>query len=201
MTQSQGQFKLNMDGLLEVLAGSLYANPAVGLRELIQNSHDSCTRFSVERPDIDYLPRIDITVQDGYLTVSDNGSGLTNEEVETYLTTIGRSYTRELRTHLDLFETESSQELIGQFGFGFLSAFMIADEVIVTTKSWQEGHDAVRMTAAGGDSFQLESGDFRAKRGTTIRLKVSAEARFLLERDILDQKVRQFATQVLDSIQ
>ena len=195
MTQTQGQFKLNMDGLLEVLAGSLYANPAVGLRELIQNAHDSCTRFSLEADTQRYKPHIEIEISGDkkQLIVSDNGSGLTQAEVETYLTTIGRSYTRELRSSLSLFEEESSQELIGQFGFGFLSAFMIANEVIVTSRSWQTEHEAVRLTAGGGDSFQLETGDFREERGTTITLTISAEASFLLDLDILGQKIRQFA--------
>ncbi len=192
MTKSQGQFKLNMDGLLEVLAGSLYANPSVGLRELIQNAHDSCTRFVVEAKPENYGPRIEIEIEANTLTVHDNGSGLTYEELETYLTTIGRSYTRELRSHLELFEPEAGQELIGQFGFGFLSAFMLANEVVVETKSWQPDSEALRLMAGGGDSFTVEAGN-REKRGTTIILNVRAEASFLTEAKILSQKIRQFA--------
>ena len=106
MSKIEGQFKLNMDGLLEVLAGSLYANPVVGLRELIQNAHDSCTRYALEADASAYTPRIEIDVSEKQLIVRDNGSGLTQDEIETYLTTIGKSYTGELRSHLSLFSDD-----------------------------------------------------------------------------------------------
>ncbi|NUM46856.1 MAG: ATP-binding protein [Anaerolineales bacterium] len=187
----QGQFKLNMDGLLEVLAGSLYSNPVVGLRELIQNAYDSCTRYSIEGHQ-NFQPRIDIEIKGETLMIHDNGSGLTFEEIENYLTTIGRSYTRDLKSHLELFELETSQTLIGQFGFGFLSAFMLAERVLVDTKSFQPETEPLRMTAGGGDSFIVEAGN-RKTRGTSVILDVRPEASFLLEPEILSNKIRQFA--------
>jgi molecular chaperone HtpG len=68
MSESQGQFKLNMDGLLEVLAGSLYANPVVGLRELIQNAHDSCIRYTVETKQRSFRPKIQIDTNEAKQT-------------------------------------------------------------------------------------------------------------------------------------
>ncbi|MGB1252900.1 MAG: ATP-binding protein [Candidatus Promineifilaceae bacterium] len=194
MSQSIGQFKLNMDGLLEVLAGSLYANPVVGLRELIQNAHDSCTRYKVESQDTAYQPRIDITVDpDAHtLTISDNGSGLTASEIEAYLTTIGRSYTGELRGSLGLFDQEASEGLIGQFGFGFLSAFMLARQVTLQTHSWQPNSSPLLWVSAGGNSFELSAGE-RKRRGTTITLRLRSDASFLLDEEILATNVRKYA--------
>ena len=106
------------------------------MRELIQNAHDSCIRRAVERPQPGYRPRIDLSVDatSRTLRVADNGSGLTEEEIFTYLTVIGRGYTRELRDRLEAADPGASRELIGQFGIGFLSAFLIASVVTVETR-------------------------------------------------------------------
>ena len=194
MSQSQGQFKLNMDGLLEVLAGSLYANPVVGLRELIQNAHDSCIRYTVETKQRSFQPKIQIETDEEKqtLTIHDNGAGLTRDEIEEYLITIGRSYTRELRNDLAFFATETSEELIGQFGFGFLSAFMLASAVTMQTRSWQPDSEPLCWAAQGGDSFTVSEGN-RQTHGTTITLQIQAEASYLLDDDHLADKVRQFA--------
>lgn len=194
MSQSQGQFKLNMDGLLEVLAGSLYANPVVGLRELIQNAHDSCIRYSVEAARPHFRPKIHIETdpEAQTLTIHDNGAGLTKDEMEQYLITIGRSYTRELRDNLAFFETEKSEELIGQFGFGFLSAFMLASEITLQTQSWKPTSQPLRWAAQGGDSYTISEGN-RQEHGTTITLQLRAEAGYLLDENLLAEKIRKFA--------
>lgn len=191
---SVGQFKLHMDGLLEVLAGSLYANPVVGLRELIQNAHDSCTRYRLSGNNPDYDPHIEITAdpETGILTVSDNGDGLSAEGIEQYLTTIGRSYTRQMRGDLSLFEVEKSHELIGQFGFGFLSAFMVASEVDLQTRHFSADAVPVSWRSDGGNAYEVTEGE-REEHGTTVRLCLRPEALYLLDDQILRQKVQQFA--------
>src|SRR5262245_58660464 len=130
------RFNLHLPGLLKVLAEHLYSGKKVGLRELIQNAHDSCTRRKIEQADPHYRPRIDINADPAkrLLTIRDNGSGLTAQEISDYLTTIGRGYTRELRERLTAAE---AAQLIGQFGIGFLAAFLLADEVTLTTRSFR----------------------------------------------------------------
>ncbi len=88
-------FKLHLPGLLKVLAEHLYSSRRVGIRELLQNAHDSCVRRALSDAAPDYRPRIDLSIDRArrVLTVSDNGSGLTAEEIGDYLATIGRSYT------------------------------------------------------------------------------------------------------------
>ena len=126
------RFNLHLPGLLQVLAGSLYSSPRVGIRELIQNAHDSCTRRRVNLGEQGFRPKIHIKTHKASRTliITDNGEGLTEDEIENYLTTIGRSYTGEYKNELSFFEPKQASELIGQFGFGFLSAFLLADEVM-----------------------------------------------------------------------
>src|SRR6266849_996728 len=96
------RFNLHLPGLLKVLAEHLYTSKKVGIRELIQNAHDSCVRRKIEVGETHYRPRIDVTLDPRrrVVTIADNGNGLTEEEIGTYLATIGRGYTRELRERL-----------------------------------------------------------------------------------------------------
>src|SRR5581483_3426027 len=109
----------------------LYSTQRVGVRELLQNAHDSCVRRALEHPEPGYSPRIALTINpdDRVLCVADNGSGLTEKEIHEFLTVIGRGYTRELRERLATENPEAAWELIGQFGIGFLSAFLLASAV------------------------------------------------------------------------
>src|SRR5690242_1083795 len=88
---------LHVPGILRLLSEHLYSDPKVALRELIQNAHDSCQRRLVENPDPNYSPRIDIHLdtQNHWFIIQDNGSGLTREEIQTYLATVGHGYTAE----------------------------------------------------------------------------------------------------------
>src|SRR6266571_7833225 len=126
MMSERQRFNLHLPGLLKVLAEHLYSSKKVGVRELIQNCHDSCVRRRIEGDEPDYEPRIDLSIDPDKrtLTISDNGYGLTADEITNYLATIGRGYTRELRERLSLCSAAEATELIGQFGLGFLSAFL-----------------------------------------------------------------------------
>jgi molecular chaperone HtpG len=187
------RFNLHLPGLLKVLAEHLYSSKKVGVRELIQNAHDSCVRRKIEAVEPHYRPRIDVglDVKRRVLTLRDNGHGLTEEEVGTYLATIGRGYTRELRERLALSAPDEAAELIGQFGLGFLSAFLLASEVTLTTRSFQGG-PALRWYSAGDEHYDLGPGQ-REEVGTTVELKVKPAASFLLSEQALTETVRTYA--------
>jgi molecular chaperone HtpG len=189
---TRGKFELHLPGLLKVLAEHLYSTQRVGVRELIQNAHDSCIRRAIERPDPGYRPRIDLSVDSASRTlrVADNGSGLTEEEIFTYLTVIGRGYTRELRDRLELADPGASRELIGQFGIGFLSAFLIASDVTVETRP-AEG-PPLRWTSAGDQHYDMAAGN-RPETGTTIELRLKPSAMFLLHEQNLIEVVQEYA--------
>ncbi|MBA3531899.1 MAG: ATP-binding protein [Ardenticatenales bacterium] len=192
--QSKQPFKLHMPGLLKVLAEHLYSNKQVAIRELIQNAHDSCMRRSVEEENQFYRPRIDLAIDraERVLRISDNGSGLSAEDISDYLSTIGRSYTRELREMLSILSQEEAYQLIGQFGFGFLSAFLIAEEVTVITKSHQPGSEALRWHSTGDEYYEVTPAT-RREVGSTIELKIKPSAAFVLQPQLLQESARRFA--------
>src|SRR5262249_39205107 len=149
----------------------------VGVRELLQNAHDSCVRRKIEEGDQYYRPRIDLALDPPkrLLTIRDNGCGLTADEIGTYLATIGRGYTRELREKLSLYSPEQASELIGQFGLGFLSAFLLASEVTVLTRSYQGG-PALRWQSRGDEFYDLSPISDDLEVGTTVHLRVKPAA-------------------------
>lgn len=197
MSSKQARFNLHLPGLLEVLAGSLYSSPKVGLRELIQNAHDSCTRRQVEQAERFYRPKIEIFVseEDETLTIRDNGQGLTDEQITDYLATIGRSYTGQLKNELAILDPERAKELIGQFGFGFLSAFLIADEIVLTTRSIEPDFPAYKWYSAGGEFYELTRIETEPPPpiGTSITLQVKPGFSFVFDPEILEETVQQFA--------
>jgi len=187
------RFALHLPGLLKVLAEHLYTSKKVGIRELIQNAHDSCVRRQIEHPDPSYRPRIDVAldVSRRTITISDNGNGLTEEEIRDYLSTIGRGYTRELRERLAFSSPEEAAALIGQFGLGFLSAFLVASEVTLTTRSIR-GTEALRWHSAGDENYDLSVSE-RESIGTSVELLIKPSAGFLLQPDTLAETIRGYA--------
>lgn len=187
------KFDLHLPGLLKVLAEHLYTSKKVGVRELIQNAHDSCTRRRIERGERHYAPRITVGLDASrrLVTISDNGMGLTEEEIVHYLSTIGRGYTRELRERLAFSSPEEAASLIGQFGLGFLSAFLLANEVTVHTRS-VTGGPALRWHSCGDEHYDLGPGE-RDEPGTTVELKVKPSANFILSENALAQAVCTYA--------
>jgi molecular chaperone HtpG len=187
------RFALHLPGLLKVLAEHLYTSKKVGIRELIQNAHDSCLRRQIEHPDPHYRPRIDVWLDEKrrVITIADNGNGLTEDEIRNYLSTIGRGYTRELRERLAFDSPEEAAALIGQFGLGFLSAFLVASEVTLTTRSIT-GSPALRWHSAGDEHYDLAPAE-RDSVGTSVELHVKPAAAFLLQEDTLAETVRGYA--------
>lgn len=194
MTEKKKQFQIHLPGLLKVLAESLYSSKKVGIRELIQNAHDSCVRRQVEAKENYYRPhiKIDFDLTNRSIIIQDNGSGLTEDEVTDYLSTIGRSYTRQLGEDLAIFNPEEASRLVGQFGLGFLSAFLIAEEVILTTKSYKEGSEAIVWRSEGDVHYNISVTD-GAEVGTRVELRVKPEASFLLNERVMIDTVRSYA--------
>ncbi len=129
----------------------LYSTPMVARRELVQNAHDSIVRRRLEDPSHPAAPRIVVEgdLAAGVVRVIDTGAGLTEEEVHAYLATVGVGYTRKLREETD------SDELIGMFGLGFLSAFVLATRVTVTTTSFQTPGQGWRYQSSNGEQYTL----------------------------------------------
>ena len=150
---------------MKVLGDHLYSTPTVAIRELVQNAHDSCERRRIEAG-ADFDARILVIADPAQktLTIEDTGAGLTDDEIQRYLATVGAGYTRQLRAR----EAESSS-LIGYFGLGFLSAFVVAERTDVWTCSYQQPDRAWRFVSRDGQTYTLEPGASRAV-GTRVTL-------------------------------
>ena len=124
---------VNLSGLMSVLSKHLYSTPLVALRELVQNAQDSIVRRRFEEPAWQGPSSIKVVgnPQAKTIRIIDNGAGLTEREIHDYLATVGVGYTRTLR------EKHDDNSLIGMFGLGFLSAFVLAKRVTLTTTSYQ----------------------------------------------------------------
>lgn len=192
--------EIHLPGLLKVLGEHLYSDSRVAVRELIQNAHDSCVRRRQEDTALtnenEYEPKIRVSVdtEAAQLLIEDNGSGLTHDEITVFLATVGRGYTRELRERLDDVQREEALDLIGMFGLGLLSSFMIASRIEITTASYQTPAETWRWISDGGQSYALHKvvREDDASIGTTVRLNLRAEARFLLDRAILRETVNTY---------
>ena len=162
-------FKVDVAGVIHIMGSALYSRPEAAIRELIQNAHDAVMRR--RRREITYQGRIDI-VQDPSrhtLEFHDDGIGLSADEAEQYLGTLGIGITGLIKGEHPSAEapTRSGGEaLIGQFGTGLFSAFMLADRLVVESRRMDQP-EGVRWGAAEGTNIELASCD-RPTPGTTV---------------------------------
>jgi molecular chaperone HtpG len=198
-------FKAEVDALLDLVTHSLYTNPEVFLRELVSNAADALDKARFEAlvheglRDRDVAPEIRIRLDEtnGVLTIEDTGIGMTKEEAERNLGTVAHSgtlaYLREAKA------SGRAVDLIGQFGVGFYSAFMVADRVVVNTLSALPGQEAVQWSSTGRGTFTLEPGS-RAARGTSIALHLKQDAKEYLQRWRVEGIVKRYSNYVVHPI-
>lgn len=189
-------FKVDIAGVIEIMGSSLYSRIDTPIRELIQNGHDAVMRR--RKQDLDYQGRIDIVqdAENNRLIFHDDGIGLSFDEAESYLGTLGLGITGLLkgRGPQELREAFSGDgdELIGQFGIGLFSGFMLAERIVVESRR-SESEAGVRWEAGAGSDIQIDTID-REAIGTTVTLHLKPEFSVLtLESDKLEESIKQFA--------
>lgn len=190
-TMITGQMTFDFDGLIELLAGHLYSEKKVFIRELIQNGHDAIQRRAVQDPHfnreqghIDILT--DLTSMPARIIFRDNGIGMTLQDLEDFLSTIGRSGTKEAR--------DEAPEVIGQFGIGFLSGFVVGARVEVRTRYWQALPDQGCLWENSGNKDYTVTPCTLPSIGTEVTVHLrSAEYRGLLHDDAVKAVVRTYA--------
>lgn len=197
------EFQAEVQQLLDLMIHSLYSNREIFLRELISNAADAADRLrfeALQTPELnedDPEPRIEIRVDEKARTVSviDNGTGMDRTEVIDHLGTIARSGTRRFLEAMTNDERQNAQ-LIGQFGVGFYSAFIVADKVTVhTRRAGLAPEDGVLWTSAGKGQFEIASLP-REARGTEVTLHLGAEQDEFLDRFRLKSIVRRYSDHI-----
>jgi molecular chaperone HtpG len=173
MTKLKKQFKAESKKLLDMMINSIYTNKEIFLRELISNASDAIDKLyyrsltdkkvSVDKDELEI--RIKIDKDNRTLTISDNGIGMSEEELETNLGTIAKSGSELFKQNND---KQKDIDIIGQFGVGFYSSFMVSDKVVVNSKSIDD-KKSYTWTSEGASGYIIEEGN-KKDNGTDIIL-------------------------------
>src|SRR6202789_2804800 len=190
------EFKAETKQVLRLVIHSLYSHKEIFLRELISNASDACEKLRFEglaNPSLLGSDTLAVTLipdsAAGTLTVKDNGIGMSRDEMIDNLGTIARSGTKKFLEGLSGDAAKDAQ-LIGQFGVGFYSAFIVADKVTVLSK--RTDAEAVRWDSDGEGTYEIQAHD-KADRGTEVILHLREEDKEFLEPSRLKQLVRRYS--------
>ena len=191
------QFKAEVKQLLDLVINSLYSNPDIFLRELIANAADAIdkARFAALTDDKlvrDWQIRLAINKENRTLSISDNGVGMTADEVKENIGTIAKSGTKAFLENLKTAQAQGTPELIGQFGVGFYAAFMVADNVTIETKRSNSDAPAVRWSSNGNEEYTIEECD-RTESGTTVTLHIKGDKDIYLENWKISEIVHKYS--------
>lgn len=201
-TETRG-FQSEVKQILHLMIHSLYSNKEIFLRELISNASDAADKLrfkALENPslyagDAELGVRISVNKEAGTLTIADNGIGMTRDEVIENLGTIAKSGTKAFLESIGSDQAKDSQ-LIGQFGVGFYSAFIVADKVTVKTRAATANADEAVMWESAGEGEYTISDDNKETRGTEIILHLKEDEKEFLD----DWRLRSIISKYSDHI-
>ena len=203
MSAQKHGFQTEVAKLLDLLANSLYSNKEVFLRELISNASDAIEKLrflslsdtNLTKDDPVFAIRVKADSKEGTLTISDNGIGMSLEEANDHLGTIAKSGTEEFFKSLSGDAAKDAQ-LIGQFGVGFYSSFIVADRVtVLTRKAGLSEAEGVRWESTGNGEFESENTPVTT-RGTEIILHLKAEEKRFLETWTLREAIEKYSDHI-----
>ena len=188
----KGNISIDAQNIMPVIKRWLYSDKDIFIREMVSNGCDAVTKYRLVRgADADQEDlRVTVTVdkENGELRFTDNGIGMTAEEVEKYINQVAFSGAEEFLKNYE--GSDDKGGIIGHFGLGFYSAFMVSDKVSIDTLSWQEGAEPVLWESEDGMSFEMREGG-RSLRGTTITLHIMEDEKEFLDgfrvREVLDR--------------
>ena len=177
--ENKGNISIHAQNIMPVIKRWLYSDKDIFIREMVSNGCDAITKFKMLNADTEEDLRVTVTVdkEAGELRFTDNGIGMTAEEVEKYINQVAFSSAEEF---LKNYTGDDKGGIIGHFGLGFYSAFMAADKVTIDTLSYQDGATPVLWESEDGMSFTMRDGG-RTERGTTIILHITDEEKEFLD--------------------
>jgi len=196
-------FQTEVKQLLHLMIHSLYSNKEIFLRELISNASDACDKLRFEavsdaslledNPDLEL--RLDFDPEAGTVSISDNGVGMSRDEVVDHLGTIAKSGTGEFLARMSGDERKDAS-LIGQFGVGFYSSFIVADRVdLYTRRAGLAANEGVHWSSVGEGEFSVETMD-KAERGTTVVLHLREDDKEFADPNRLRNLIRRYSDHI-----
>jgi molecular chaperone HtpG len=188
-TAHKYEFKAEIKQLLDILVHSLYTSREIFLRELISNSSDALDKLRFESTkgtnildkELPLEIRIDFDEKKNTLTIKDTGIGMTHDEIILNIGTIAKSGSAEFIKQLAESKADVNN-IIGKFGVGFYSVFMVAEEVIIKSKSFKKDEPAVEWRSQGAGEYVIEELDEKLPRGTTIEIHLKEDAKEFAEK-------------------
>ena len=180
MGAKHGSLSISSENIFPIIKKWVYSDHDIFVRELISNGCDAITKLKKlsligEAQIEDEKFKVDVIVDstNKTITITDNGIGMTEEEVKTYINQIAFSGATQF---MEKYKDKTNEDqIIGHFGLGFYSAFMVADKVTIDTLSYVDGASAVHWESEGGTQYEMSEGD-KAERGTTITLYLNEDS-------------------------
>ncbi|MBQ2122730.1 MAG: molecular chaperone HtpG, partial [Bacteroidaceae bacterium] len=190
----KGNIGITTENIFPVIKKFLYSDHEIFLREIVANAVDATQKlktlsargeFAQELGDLTI--QVNIDAEAGTLTISDRGIGMTADEIEKYINQIAFSGATDF---LEKYKDDANA-IIGHFGLGFYSTFMVSQRVDIITRSWQEGATAVKWTCDGSPEFELSEAE-KADRGTDIVLHIADDCKEFLEKDKVQELLNKY---------
>ena len=181
MAAKRGSLSISSENIFPVIKKWLYSDHDIFYRELVSNGCDAVTKLKklelmgeFEKPEEEaYKIQVTVNPKEKTIAVTDNGLGMTEEEVDEYINQIAFSGAQDF---LNKYKDKANEDqIIGHFGLGFYSAFMVADKVTIDSLSYKEGAKPVHWESEGGTEFAMDEGD-KAERGTTVTLYLNDDS-------------------------
>ncbi len=196
----KGNLSINSENFLPIIKKWLYTDKDIFIRELVSNGCDAVTKLkklcSMGEADIAENEKFEINVtldeKAKTLSITDNGIGMTAEEIKKYINQIAFSGATDFLKQFEE-KTGEDNEIIGHFGLGFYSAFMVADKVEIDTLSYQNGAEAAKWICTGGIDYEMEKGT-KTQRGTTITLYIGEDGKEFLEESTVYSALRKYCS-------
>ncbi len=176
------EFQAEVSQVLDIVINSLYTDKEIFVRELVSNAsdaleklrHTQLTESEIHQPELELNITIAVDEEAKTITISDHGLGMTRDELHENLGTIAHSGSKAFVKAMEESKQKESS-LIGQFGVGFYSAFMVADEVVVRTRSWKPEGESLIWTSDGKTGYEIEDSGEEIERGSQVILKLREE--------------------------
>lgn len=187
MVHEEGRLSIHSENILPIIKKWLYSDKDIFVREMVSNSSDAITKFkrlvSIGEANVDdnekFYIKVIINKDNNTIQFEDNGIGMTSDEVRKYINQIAFSGASDfLKKYKD--KMDEGSQIIGHFGLGFYSAFMVAEKVQIDTLSYMEGAEPVKWVSSGDNKYEMSESD-RKSRGTTVTLYVSEDGKEFLD--------------------
>jgi len=186
MNQQSGTISINTENIFPIIKKWLYSEKDIFLRELVSNGSDAISKLkklsAIGEANINsdekYYIKVVVDKSKKTIQIIDNGLGMTFDEVNKYINQIAFSGAKDFVEKYK--DKADDSQIIGHFGLGFYSAFMVADKVQIDTLSYQDGAQAVRWVSDGGTEFEMDKSD-RSERGTTVTLYIADDSKEFLD--------------------